>query len=211
MEPLDEGRFEIRVSGRRVGTESFAIRREGNVVKAVGRVTQEGGAASPLAEVDVRLQTDSGFRPTTYGLRARSGPVDAVDGMWSGDRLRLHLSTGDGERWKEFLTPGPVVILEQGVAHHYYLLFRQLSHGSFGQGITAIVPSRGTQETARVSGGGEAKVQVGQEERSAVRYEVEMDGSRRIVWIDSQGRVLQVAFPEQDRIAVRLPEEPGGR
>jgi hypothetical protein len=209
VQALDEGRYEIRVGGRRVGTESFAIRREGSAVKAVGRITLEGQAAS-LAEVDVRLQTDSNFRPTSYGLRARSGPVDGVDGVWNGDRLRLHLTTGQGERWKEFLTPGPVAILETGVAHHYFLLFRQLPRGWAGSSIAVVRPSVNEQATARITGGEEDPVQVGRERRSAVRYEVEVDGLQRTVWLDAEGRVLQVAFPEDDRIAVRLPEGTDG-
>ncbi|MFQ5680243.1 MAG: hypothetical protein ACE5HP_12400, partial [Gemmatimonadota bacterium] len=200
---LDAGRFEIRSAGRRLATESFAIRREGNVVKAVGRIVPAGG--SGIFPFDVRLQTNRAFRPTTYGLRARSGPVEGVDGVWNGDRLRLHVASSEGERWKEFLTPGPVAVLERGVAHHYYLLFRQLPPDPSGARLTVIVPSGNEQATATVTGGAEETVELGGERIVARRYELRMGERRRVVWLDRNGRVLRVAFPAENRVAVRLP------
>lgn len=199
-EEITSGQFEIQVDDRRVGTETFAVRREDGVLRAAGRIVLDGGA-SGLTPMDVRMQMNSNFRPNSYALRARQGEVQGVDGVWSGDRLRLHISSDQGERWKEFLTPGPVAILEHGVAHHYYLLFRQLSANPGGAQLTVIIPSRNRQATARVQGGGSETLRVAGEQRRAVRWEVEVDDTRHVVWLDGDGRVLRVAVPSENRVA----------
>lgn len=199
-EEIASGQFEIRVEDRRVGTETFAVRREDGVVRAAGRIALDGAAAG-LTPMDVRMQMNSNFRPNSYALRARQGEVRGVDGVWSGDRLRLHISSDEGERWKEFLTPGPVAILEHGVAHHFYVLFRQLSANPAGAQVSVIIPSRNRQATARVQGGGSETLRVSGEDRDAVQWVVEVDGTRHLVWLDGEGRVLRVAVPSENRVA----------
>lgn len=203
-EEIEAGRFEIRVNDRRVGTETFAVRREGGVIRAAARITLDGTAPG-LTPMDVRMQLNTGFRPNSYALRATAGPVQGADGVWSGDRLRLHISSEQGERWKEFLTPGPTAILEQGVAHHYYLLFRQLSPDPAGARLSVIVPLSNRQATATVRGGQPGTVRVGDRERSAVRWDVEVDGTQHQVWLDGDGRVLRMATPAENRVFLRLP------
>lgn len=204
IQELDSGTYEIRVGGRPVATESFAIRREGSAVKAVGRIVaeQEGSAVRGM---DTQLQTNAAFRPTAYALRARAGAVTGVDGVWEGERLRLHITSVEGERWKEFLTRGQVAILERGVAHHYYLLFQGLSSDPAGSRVSVIIPSRHEQVSATISGGAREPVQIGGEPMDARRFEVTLGGDRSTVWLDARGRVVQVAFPDDDRIAVRRP------
>jgi hypothetical protein len=201
---LDAGRFEIRLEGQRVGVESFRIWREGGETKAVGQLTYD---ESPAEAVDVRLQGDQRFRPTRYGLRSPSGPVSAVDGAWNGDRLRLHIVAQGGERWKEFMTPGRVAILEDGVAHHLYLLLSQLGDNPTQAAITVLVPSEGTQTSATLRSGGEETVRIGGQALSARRFDVELGETRLQAWRAADGRLLRVAWPEMNRTAVRLPEE----
>lgn len=204
VQELDAGTYEIRVGEGRVGTESFAIRREGSAVKAVGRITREGEASGPRG-MEVRLQTNLDFRPNAYGMRAQGGAVTDVTGIWEGDRLRLHVTSAEGERWKEFLTRGAVAVLERGVAHHYYVLFRHLPSDPSGSRVSVIVPSRHEQVTATVSGGASEPVDIGGDRVSARRYEVDVDGARGAVWLDDDGRVLRVSFPGENRVAVRQP------
>lgn len=204
VQELDSGTFEIRTDGRVVGTESFAIRREGSAVRAVGRIVGEGDGGSVPRTLEVKLQTNAAFRPNAYALRGQGGAVSGVDATWEGDRLRLHVTSVEGERWKEFLTRGPVAVLERGVAHHYHVLFQHLGTDPAGSRVTVIVPSRNQQMTATVSGGTGEAVELGGRQTEARRYQVETDGARATVWLDGQGRVLRVAFPD-DRVAVRRP------
>lgn len=202
VQELDAGAFEIRADDRVVAVESFAIRREGSAVRAVGRIVPENGA-SAARTVEVRLQTNAAFRPNAYGLQALGGEVTRVDGTWEGDRLRLHVASTDGERWKEFLTPGSVAVLERGVAHHYYLLFRHLGADPAGRRVTVIVPSRHEQIGVAVSGGSREPVETSERHVEARRFELDgPDGWSASVWLDEEGGLVRVALPD-GRVAVR--------
>lgn len=204
VQELDSGTFELRTDDRVAARESFAIRREGSAVRAVGRVVFEEGASVPRT-LEVRLQTNAAFRPTAYGMQGLGGAVTKVDGTWDGDRLRLHVVSVDGERWKEFLTRGAVGILERGVAHHYYLFFRHLPSDPGGSRASVIVPSRHEQRTATIAGGGRETVEVGGDRVEARRWDVRVEGEgTTTVWLADDGRVLRVAFPD-GRVAVRQP------
>lgn len=202
VQELDSGTFELRADGRVGARESFAIRREGSAVRAVGRVVFEEGGSVPRT-LEVRLQTNAAFRPTAYGSQGLGGAVSKVDGTWEGDRLRLHVVSVDGERWKEFLTRGAVAVLERGVAHHYYLLFRHLPSDPGGSRASVIVPSRHEQRTATIAGGGRESVEASGDRVEARRWEVRVEGEgTTTVWLADDGRVLRVAFPD-GRVAVR--------
>jgi hypothetical protein len=199
---LDAGRFEIRLDGRREGVESFRIWREGGETKAVGQLTFD---ESPAEAVDIRLQGDRRFRPTRYGLRAPSGPVSVVDGAWNGNRLRLHIVAQGGERWKEFMTPGRVAILEEGVAHHLYLLLSQLGDNPAQAPITVLVPSEGVQTSAILQSSSDETVRIGDEAIVARRFDLDVGGNRVQAWRAADGRLLRVAWPTMNRTATRLP------
>lgn len=201
---LDAGRLEIRIDGRRQGVESFRIWREGGETKAVAQLTYDD---RPAEAIDIRLQGDRSFRPTRYGLRAPSGAVSAVDGAWNGDRLRLHIVAQGGERWKEFMTPGRVAILEEGVAHHLYLLLSQLGESPTQSRITVLVPSAGTQASASLQSSSEESVRIGEAVIAARRYDLDVGGDRVQAWRAADGRLLRVAWPATNRTAVRLPPE----
>lgn len=109
------------------------------------------------------------------------------------------------------VTPGTatmaVAILEDGVAHHLYLLLSQLGDNPTQAAITVLVPSEGTQTSATLRSGGEETVRIGGQALSARRFDVELGETRLQAWRAADGRLLRVAWPEMNRTAVRLPEE----
>lgn len=201
---LDAGRFEIRAENRRIGVESYRVWRDGNTVTARGRLELEGASGGTM---ETALQLDGQMRPTRYALRAPSARVTSVDGAWNGNLLRLGISSEEGERWREFLTPGPVALLEEGVAHHAVLLLRQMPEDPAGWGISVIVPSRGEQTRAVVRSVRSEPLRIRDETVEARVYEIEVGGRQRLLWTDGEGRLLQMSVPEESRTSVRLPEE----
>lgn len=200
---LDDGRFEIRTGDRRIGTETFAIRREGSRLRAAGRVSTTGVDGGT---VNVILQTGPDQRPEQYRYVSSVGPIQGVEATFERGRLRLHLTTDEGERWTELVAEGPTAVLEDGLAHHFFLLFRQLPEDPSGASLQVVIPSRSETATARVRGGAQTTVQVGEERRQATRYEVEVDGRTYGVWSGAEGRILRVEAVEDGRVWARLPE-----
>lgn len=200
---LDAGRLAIEIDGRRVGTESFRVWREQSTVDAFALVTRDNGGARQL---DIRFRSDANLRPVQYRLRGES-PALSVDGEWTGDRLRLHVNSDRGERWKEFATPGGGAVLEEGVAHHYLLLAHRLRDAQMGRRLAVIIPSRSTRVEGALRARQSDRVRIGAQEVAGTRFDIDVGGQIRRVWIDDQNRLLRVEDPGLRLVATRLPDQ----
>jgi len=205
----DAGRFEIRVAGQRVGTEVFAIRRQGTGWMAVGRVHLDSLPAG-ASSFEVGLQTDARLHATRYELRPTGLRIQHIVGVRTGDRIRLSASNASGERVKEFLAEPEPVILERGVAHHYYFLLRRLRSGftpTAALPLRALVPLRNLSLPLTVRSAGSDTIDVSGSRWPAERYELSVGGEARTVWADTSGRILRVEIPSRQWVATRLPQE----
>jgi hypothetical protein len=201
---LDEGSFDITIAGRHAGRETFVIRREGSVIKAVGVVSLDS-AQPPFIPEQVWLQTDTTFRPELFQLKPRAGDLHDVVAHRDGPRLRLQTTSDEGNRSRQFVAAPGLALLEPGIAHEYYMLFRE--HAAEGGGSSwstpVIVPSLGEQATIQVKFAGSDSVLAAGSKRAATRYQVTLDGEQIQVWLDDQGRVLQVRRPDHQWTATR--------
>lgn len=194
---LDEGVFLISRGGEAVGTEQFAIRR-----------TSPGADGRLIATAEVELELSTGVRRVSSALEVSqrdlqvsayqikvSGDVPAEIYMTlSGRRFQAKVVTSDGEQFREYrATPGAVV-LEEGIAHHYHFLVARIRGGEAR--VPVITPRAGGQRNARMSEEDTERVQIAGQSVQARRLRIEVDGSRREVWVDDQGRVLRVIDPE---------------
>ena len=195
---LDAGHLHINVDGRRVGTERFQVWRTGSTVNAVARIEI---VQQPTWEVG--LQTDAELLPTRYVMEGRG---TLVAGQRFADRFRFHVTTAEGERWREYPLPDAGAILETGVAHHYLLLVLALREAE-EERIALLLPAAGRSVTARLAGRAEEPVAVGEGSVAATRYDVDIDGAAHRVWLDADDRLLRVFDPVNEREAVRAPVE----
>lgn len=207
-EELDAGRFAIRVGDRAAGTEVFAIRRVGTKVRAVGRMQVENGGGA-LWPFEVRMQTNADFEPEIYELRFMEGPTQTVVGRRTETGLLIHSATDAGERFKEFATEPGTLIVEQGTAHHYVLMFERLSRGGAvpGGNVPVLVPSRNMEANARISRIDVTTRSVSGRDVRVARYDVQLDGQQAEVWVDPGGRVLRISMPDSGWMATRTEGE----
>lgn len=200
---LDAARFAIEIRNQRVGTESYRVWRARGSINAQGTVDVRPPGGTP-DEFETQLQTDGSFRPMRYQLQRAGSSV--AEGVWTGDRMRLHVVSEAGERWKDFLFREPVAVLDAGVAHHYLLLVHHLNDPAVGTRMTVVVPSAGEQMTITVTGKESDQVRIADRAVAATRYEFDLGGSQRRVWVDADGHLLKVEDPSRQRVATRLFE-----
>lgn len=203
---LDEGTYRITVAGRSVGTEAFAVRREGRDVRAVGRVRLDT-TTSVLPSMEVWLQTDAGFRPTLFRLRPGSEGPEAYTAVLEGDRVRVRTSSAGGERFREFLAPEGLALFDPRMAHHWFLVLRPrteaLSRGAVR--VPAILPARGERIQMEIRRVGEEEVTVAGRRVTATRHEVTGELTAT-VWTGDDGRVLRLSLPALALAADRIRE-----
>lgn len=206
---VDQGAFEIRKDGTVLGREVFEIRREGGTVRAVGRITLDS-AAGPILPAEVWLQADDGWKPQMLRFRPSAGELRQAVAVREGERLRLQITTEAGERWKEYMAPSDLSLVDPRIAHHYAFLLRQ-HRASLGPGgsvtVPAVVPWARDRVSLRLERGPEERISVVGGERSAVRYRVATGDLAAVVWAED-GTVLRVEWPDSGVVAVRVE---GGR
>ena len=203
---LDGGTFEHSVGGSFAGTETFAVRRRGEDVVAVGRVTREGGPES-LRALEVGLRLDSSGRPTRYELQTREGPGLHVVVNRTGSRLRVTTAADEGERFTEFLADDRLVLLEREIAHHYYDLARRLRESGDPRSLDleVLIPSESRTGPLRVRALSRDTLTVEDVPVSSTRYELSVGGQGTLLWIATEdGRIMRVAIPERGWEATRV-------
>lgn len=200
---LDEGSFRLMVGGREVGVETFSIRRNGEgadaVVIAQGRVVLGNGGDEVIANVQV---AGAGLRPVAYDLELRGGDARRIRGSVTGNRAAARTVSPAGETMREYLVTDGAVVLDDGVAHHYYFIGQRAAAGATATPI--MVPRESRQMQATITPGGQESVSAGGTTTNARRLTVQTaGGDARHVWIDTQGRVLRVEIPARNYVAVR--------
>jgi hypothetical protein len=199
---LDEGTFRLMVGGRDAGTETFSIRQNGvgadAVIIAQGRVVLEAGA-----EVVANVQlAGAGLRPVAYDLELRGGDPRRIRGSVTGSRASTRTTSPAGETMREYLVTEGAVIVDDGVAHHYYFLGLRSAAGATQ--VPIMSPRESRQVQARLTMAGEESISAGGTTVRARRLNVEPNGGdARSVWLDAGGRVLRVEVPARNFVAVR--------
>lgn len=208
---LDRGTYVLLRNGAPVGREVFEIRREGGGIRAVGRISLDR-EAGPLLPAEVWLQADSTWRPQMLRFRPEAGELRQAVAVREGDRLRLQLTTEEGERWKEFMAPGELSLVDPRVAHHYTFLLHQHRTSLRAGGpldVPAVVPWKRDRVTVRIAPAGEEQVTADGRSRSALRYRVTTAEMEASVWATPEGSVLRVEWPDSGVTAVRTGEGEG--
>lgn len=202
---IDEGTFRILIGGREVGVETFSIRQNGAgadaVIIAQGSLTLD--AATGGNEVRANVQLSSGLRPVAYDVELRGGDARQIRGTITGRRASSRTVSGGGqEQWKEYLVTDGAVLLDDGMAHHYYFIARRVADGATQ--VPVMNPRESRQVQATVTAAGQESVSAGGATTAARRITVQPSGGDiRTVWVDDRGRVLRVEIPARNYVAVR--------
>jgi len=199
---VDEGTFTVRIGGKEVGTEEFAIRRAGI-----------GNDATVIANGVVQMATDGGeveLRPlletvlpdgaaTSYQLKVSGATTAEVSLALAGRRYVSRIRTQEGEEEREFLARPETRILEEGVAHQYYFL----RNAREGARIPVIEPRTRHQLQLVASAATDEELHIGATSVQARRLAFSGGDAERVVWYDRQGRVLRVEIPARGYVAER--------
>lgn len=211
---IDEGRFEISVGGASRGQESFAIRRQGEEYMAVGRSSLEGEDLL-VQSAEIGLRTDGRFVPVRYEFRTLQRPSSTTIAVRTGSRIRVTTSNREGERMTELLADREMVLVQTGVAHHYWFLIQRFGDAEAGTGgtVDALAPGAVNRSAIRLESVEDVELSLpGQPGVPARRYDILIGETRHIVWTGRpSGRVLRAEIPERSWTAVRLPGPVDGR
>lgn len=136
----DSGTFEIRASGKVIGTEKFKISRTDANWESSAELAIKIGEAGSDEKSSLRL--NQSMRPEEY-LRDQKAPNIASLAVHFGDKeSSLVATSGKASNEQVFYLPqGFLVILDTNFFHHYTFLLRQYARSQGGeQAFNVFIP-----------------------------------------------------------------------
>ena len=191
----DQGTFKVFVEDREVGTEEFTIVQTGTGASAellaTGRVRV--GLPDGTLELDSRLRARGiGADPVDYQVSVGGSAPSRTIGTVSSGRFSAKIVTPTGEQLREYVASNGAVVLDEGVAHHYYFLAQRTHQGR----VPVIVPRENRQVVATVTSRGEESVRVNGTSATLFHLVVQpQGGDEHHVWVDALNRVVRVEVP----------------
>ncbi|HEX7243265.1 MAG TPA: hypothetical protein VF263_23485, partial [Longimicrobiaceae bacterium] len=123
-----------------------------------------------------------------------------VVGTVGAGRFSARIVSGTGEQLREYVASERALVLDDGVAHHYYFLAQRLKNGT----VPVIVPRENRQVIATVTSRGEERLTIEGTPVDLFHLVVQLPGSgERHVWVDALNRVIRVHIPDRGYEAVR--------
>lgn len=200
---VDQGRFDVRIGGRSVGTEDFTIRRAGlgrdDALFANATVTLRVSGSVQEIRPLLRAAPPDG---AAVEYQVQVSGTDALDLRLrrSGRRFTAVIRSAAGEEQREFPADAETRVLDADVAHQYYFL-RDAREGS----RTPVLEPRTRSRTELVASAPvDEELRSAQTVVSARRVDFSAGGDRRSVWFDRLGRVLRVEVPARGYVAERV-------
>ena len=198
---IDQGSFTITVGNLRTGREDFRI--EGTpgasgALEYVARATVVFGDK----RLTPALHSDSLGAPSDYQVESRG--TTAGSERWSGKitrgRVSARINNARGESAKEYIVTDGALILDDDVFHQYFFVARRANAAS----VAIVVPRRNAQLVLKLANAGADRVTIGTKDVDARHITLtEPGGDVRELWIDAKGRVLKVAIPSRNLVALR--------
>ncbi|MBT8398556.1 MAG: hypothetical protein HKO65_18050 [Gemmatimonadetes bacterium] len=203
---LDENAFRIYLNGEPVGREEFSIRQIGPsqqhrlILRGTVDLELEDGSLSLAAAMEVQGET---LGVSTYQIKVTGTENTDIFVNVTDNRYLARIVSASGEQLREFRAGPGSVILDQGVAHQYFLLGPFLENGP-AVSLSVLSPRGGNQNRMTLSLVGQEEIRVGGVlVPDARRFHLEGGNSPRDIWFDNQGRILRVEIPSQAYVAER--------
>lgn len=201
---VDRGAFRLFVHGREAGAEEFEIQRrgEGDDQRTLAKGTVSMRDGPTLATT--LLVTGSGLVLRNYqARRSADGDTVAVT-LERADHRRLNALTQGpwGEEMREYRAPESAsVILDEGVAHHYFVL-KTLLRGPL-PALHLLSPL--SQEEAEAEAETVAEtILIDGESIATTRVRLRTEDGERLAWFDGSGRLVRVEVPGRGFVAERV-------
>lgn len=202
---VDNGVFRLFMDGVEVGMEEFTIQRGGTGdaqrTFARGIVTMRDGRVlrTVLQMVGPTMVLEA-YQATLTGT-----DTAAVEFVRAGDRLQGTVVERQRERLREYRADPATVILEEGVAHHYFVLGLHTTSGTPAATLYAFAPLSDRAEATTELEAAPHTLDLEGTTIETTRVLFGAEDRAGAAWFDGSGRLVRVELFAQGFVALRLP------
>jgi len=204
---FDRGTFRLTVNGQEHGVEEFVIQRQGSgealETLARGKIVLRDGRTLTTT----LIASGTALTPSTYQLLVTGADTLEITLSRVGARFNALARGPWGEEAREYRASANTLVLEDGVAHHYFLLGPYLQ-GGFSALRTLSPASEGEMAAAGLETTPET-VEVDGESVASTKIRLAMPDGERLAWFDGSGRLVRVALPARGFVAERMSRGTG--
>ncbi len=200
---VDRGTFRILVNGREVGSEQFTIQRLGT---GAARTTVARGTVSMHdgRRLDTLLEmVGPELFLAEYAARETGADTLSVTLSATGNRLRTRTTTGWGHRVRGYRARPATFVLDDGVAHHYFVLGEFTADDAAHSTLHVFSRVSEGLETVEVAGATPESIELGGERIEVTRIDFGSGDGAGSAWFDGSGRLVRVSLPGRGFVAVR--------
>ena len=199
---VDQGVFQLSVNGQPVGSEEFVIQRTGSgaaqTTLARGTLTLSGATISTQLQV-----TGLDLSVFRYSVQVTGEDARSVNVARTGNRLQARTVAPWGEELREYRATGQTLLLDRGVAHHYFLLSRFLDDvPSSAHVVSPLAESEETLSGFELETG--SRPVAGEPTDVRILRVRGRDGMKE-AWFDSSGHLVRVSDEGSGLVAERTP------
>lgn len=199
---VDRGSFQLYLNGREAGTEEFEIqwRGEGDDLRttAAGAVSMRDG---PTLVTNLLAGGRTLALRSYRALRVEGSDTLAVTLERAGDRLDALTRGPWGEEVREYRAPLSTVVLDDGVAHHYFVLGALLQAPFPALHVLSPVSQNEAAAEARAA---PETIQLDGAPIATTRVRLSVEDEERLAWFDGSGRLVRVELPARGFVAERV-------
>lgn len=200
---VERGAFRIWIDGAEAGSEQFTIQRQGSgdaqTTEARSVISMHDGR-----RLDTLLEVvGPELAIVRYAAVETGADTLSVTLSRTGRRLRTRTTTEWGLRVRGYRARPGTFVLDEGVAHHYFVLGELTAEGPAGR--TVHVFSRASEgiEPIEVSPPAPESIELGGERIEATRIDFGSGEGAGTVWFDGSGRLVRVSLPGRGFVAER--------
>lgn len=185
--------------------EEFTIHRRGTgdaqITFASGRVSMRDGR-----ELETFLQVvGPELALVEYAAKETGTDTAEVKLARAGDRLRALTNDQWGRKMRSYRALPATVVLDTGVAHHYFVLGKFAGGESIQQTMHAFARGAEGLEPIVILDAAQENIELGGEQMVATRITFSSGGGTGMVWFDGSRRLVRVTLPADGFVAERLP------
>jgi hypothetical protein len=205
---IDRGTFRLTRGGQEVGQDSFSVLKTGT--GATSKILVDGDVLLDGKRIKSIVETSGEHGFLGYQANISGQETAKVTVEPRGRRLEVRVQSASGEQARELRAREGAVVMEEGVAHHYFFLGAMYAAGTVREGaVLPVILARGNdQALLELSTATSASVMVGGRSIEGWQLSLTMGGVERRVWIDRSGKVLRVEVPSTGLVAERLRPPP---